>query len=532
MQLLHNPIFLLFIVIVSGELIGHIKFKQFSLGSSAVIFTGLAFGHFGFTLPIVFQSLGLVLFIYSVGLQAGPGFLSSFKKQGLKLSIGATIIVFSGFLTTLLCSWLGGFDAGISAGLFSGALTSTPGLAVAVEAVAESQAPAAYGLTYCFGVFGVILFVRLLPRLMKIDLQAEEQQMKEEISQEHPPMTYRHIEVTNPNIYGKTLKEIALNQIAPVVLTRLLRPNAKEPVIVYGDTILQQGDKVRIVGQAAAISKASMLLGQPVEESLEFTQGLTKKAILVSKRSAAGFNVSALNLKTSFDIQIARITRNGIDLAAEKNTRLHLGDILHVVGQEQSIKNVTRMLGNDVRETYRTDLIPIIVGLLIGFLIGQFPIYIPYVGQFKLGLSGGVLLAGLTLSSLYKTGPLIWDIPSTTNNFIRELGLLLFLATVGTRTGETILITLQQQGLTLFLSGMAVTLVPLIVTLFICRKILKIRFLHILGVITGGMTSTPGLASIASLVETPYAASAYATVYPVALISMILLTKILVLIQG
>lgn len=153
-------------------------------------------------------------------------------------------------------------------------------------------------------------------------------------------------------------------------------------------------------------------------------------------------------------------------------------------------------------------------------------------GQFKLGLSGGVLLAGLTLSSLYKTGPLIWDIPSTTNNFIRELGLLLFLATVGTRTGATILVTLQQQGLTLFLSGMAVTLVPLIVTLFICRKILKIRFLHILGVITGGMTSTPGLASIASLVETPYAASAYATVYPVALIGMILLTKILVLIQG
>ncbi len=345
-------------------------------------------------------------------------------------------------------------------------------------------------------------------------------------------MTYRHIEITNPNIYGKTLREIALNKIAPVVLTRLLRPNAKEPVIVYGDTILQQGDKVRIVGQAEAISKASMLLGQPVEETLEFTQGLTKRAILVSKRSAAGFNISALNLKTSFDIQVARITRNGIDLTAEKNTRLHLGDILHVVGQEQSIKNVTRMLGNDVRETYRTDLIPIIVGLLIGFLIGQFPIYIPYVGQFKLGLSGGVLLAGLSLSSLYKTGPLIWDIPSTTNNFIRELGLLLFLATVGTRTGATIIETLQQQGLALFFSGMAVTLVPLILTLFISRKILKIRFLHILGVITGGMTSTPGLASIASLVETPYAASAYATVYPVALIGMILLTKVLVLVQG
>ena len=292
-----------------------------------------------------------------------------------------------------------------------------------------------------------------------------------------------------------------------------------------------RGDKLRIVGEQEAIRNAVLVLGCEVEETLEFTQGgLSKRTIMVSKRSAAGFNIASLNLKTSFDVQISRITRNGIDLAPEKNTRLHLGDILHVVGQEQSLKNVTRILGNDIRETYRTDLIPIIVGLLIGFLIGQIPLFIPYIGQFKLGLSGGVLLAGLILSSLYKTGPLIWDIPATTNSFIRELGLLLFLATVGTRTGATILTTLQQQGLTLFLSGICVTLVPLFVTLIICRKVLKIHFLHMLGVMTGGMTSTPGLASIASLVETPYAASAYATVYPVALIGMILLTKILVLI--
>ena len=241
MTLLHNPVFLLFIVISTGELVGFLKFKNFSLGSSAVIFSGLAFGHFGFTLPSVFQTLGLVLFIYSVGLQAGPGFLSSFKKQGLNLSLGATIIVVSGFLTTLICSWLGNFDAGIAAGLFSGSLTSTPGLAVAVEAIAESQAPAAYGLTYCFGVLGVIIFVRLLPKLMKVDLLAEEQMMKEALSREHPPIIYRHLEVTNPNIFGKSVNELSLNDMTHVIITRLLRPGASEPVIVYGDTILQQG---------------------------------------------------------------------------------------------------------------------------------------------------------------------------------------------------------------------------------------------------------------------------------------------------
>lgn len=530
--LIHNPVFILFVVIASGELIGQIKFKQFSLGSSAVIFTGLAFGHFGLTLPKVFQTLGLVLFIYSVGLQAGPGFLSSFKKQGLNLSIGASIIVISGFLTTLACSWVFGFDAGIAAGLFSGALTSTPGLAVAVEAVADSQAPAAYGLTYCFGVMGVILFVRLLPRFMKIDLLEEERQMKEEINQEYPPMAYYHVEISNPNIFGKRVKDLDLKHHSPVVITRLLHAGSKEPEIVYGDTMLNQGDKLRIVGQEQALKHAIMLLGNTVEESLEFTQGLTKKKILVSKRSAAGFNAGSLNLKTSFDIQVARITRNGIDLVPEKNTRLHIGDILHVVGQERAIENVTRLLGNNVRETYHTTLMPIIVGLLVGFLIGQIPLSLPFLGEFKLGLSGGVLLAGLILSSLYKTGPLIWEIPATTNSFIRELGLLLFLAAVGTRTGATILATMQEQGLVLFFSGILVTLVPLLVTLLICRRVLKIRFLHMLGVMTGGMTSTPGLASISSLIETPYAASAYATVYPVALIGMILLTKVLVLVSG
>ena len=530
MSLLHNPVFLLFAVIVSGEIIGHLKFKNFSLGSSAVIFTGLTFGHFGLTLPAVFQTFGLVLFIYSVGLQAGPGFLSSFKKQGLHLSLGASVIVLTGFIVTLVCSWIGGFDAGIAAGLFSGALTSTPGLAVAVESVADSRAPAAYGLTYCFGVLGVIMFVRLLPRILKVDLLAAEQRMKDQIHQEHPPMISRHIEITNPNIFGKKVRDIHFKKSAPVVLTRLLKVGATEPIIVYGDTQLDKGDKVRIVGHRDDIEQAILLLGQPIEETLEFSMGLAKKSIMISKHSRVGFQAGALNLKKAFGIQVSRITRNGIDLTPNKNTRLHLGDIIHVVGHEEAIKNATWMLGNDIRETYRADLIPIIVGLLIGFLVGQFPLYIPYVGEFTLGISGGVLLTGLILSALYKTGPLIWEIPATTNSFIRELGLLLFLATVGTRTGANILETLHEQGLALFLSGIAVTLVPLLMALFIGSKILKIKFLHLLGVMTGGMTSTPGLASISGLVETPYAASAYATVYPVALIGMILLTKILVMI--
>ncbi len=529
MSLFHNPVFILFMVIASGELIGHIKLKSFSLGASAVIFTGLAFGHFGLTLPKEFQTLGLVLFIYSVGLQAGPGFLSSFKQQGLSLSLGALVVVSVGFAATLACSWVLDFDAGIATGLFAGALTSTPGLAVAVETIGDPLTPAAYGLTYCFGVIGVILFVSLLPKLMRINLEQEEEALKNEINQTHPGIIFEHIEITNPNIYGKNVDELGLPQIAPVILTRLLRRGADEPQLIYGNTALQEGDKLRIVGEKKAINKAILLLGQPVPEEISFNRGLTKKKILVSKHTAVGYSIEALNLKKTFNIQISRINRNGFELTPDQNTRLHVGDILHVVGEAESIQNVARLLGNDMRETYRTDLVPIILGLLIGCLLGQIPLTLPFIGEFRLGLSGGVLLAGLLLSNLYKTGPLIWDIPSTSNSFIRELGLLLFLATVGTRTGAIILETLQQQGITLFIAGIIVTLLPLLVALLVCRYLLKIRFLHMLGVMTGGMTSTPGLASISTLVETPFSASAYATVYPVALIGMIFFTKLLAL---
>ncbi len=532
MVIMHNPVFLLLLIIVLGEALGHIRIRAFSLGSSAIIFVALAFGHYGFALPGEFQTLGLVLFIYSVGLQAGPGFLSSFKSQGLSLTLGALTIVFVGFLVTLGCCMIFDFDLGIGAGLFSGALTSTPGLAVAVEAVENSRAPAAYGLTYCFGVVGIILFINLLPRVLKIDLAGEEQALHQELTEDNPPFTYHHIEVTNPNLFNKPIAEIFLKDIAPVVLTRLLRRGAEEPILVASDTVIMEGDQIRIVGREEDLKKIELYMGRPIKEEIRFNRGITKKMILVSKRQAVGHTIGFLSFRKVFNVQVSRVTRNGFDLPAQDNTRLHLGDILHVVGDENSLKNVSRILGNDVRSIYRIQLLPIFIGLLTGFIIGKIPLHLPLVGDFSLGITGGVLLAGLLLSGLYKTGPFIWEVPSTANSFIRELGLMMFLATVGTKTGETIVETLAQQGTELFFSGILVTLIPLLVSLVVCRSVLRIRFLRMLGALTGGMTSTPGLASAAALSETSYAAAAYATVYPVALIGMILFTKLLILILG
>ena len=525
--LLSNSVFLLFAIIILGEGLGHIRLKSFSFGSAAIIFVAMAFGHFGYTLPSEFQTLGLVLFIYSVAVTAGPGFFTSFKKQGINLAIGAVTIIGVAGLMTVLCCWLFNFDVSTGAGLFAGALTSSPGLAVAVEAV-EGNAAAAYGVTYAGGIISVIVFVNLLPKILRVDIKHEEMSIGKERTENNPPFTFHHVEVTNSNLFGNKIVDLKLKEIAPVVLTRLLRKDAKEPILVTGETILCEGDKLRIAGREKDLARIELFLGKPIAGEIAFNKGLTKKSIIVSKQSAAGHTLGFLNLRETFGIQATRITRNEIDLPASATTKLHIGDILHVVGEEDALKNVSRILGNDVKQTYKVSLLPILIGLVAGFILGQIPLSLPLLGRFSLGVTGGVLVSGLILGYLYKTGPFIWEMPTTANAFLRELGLMFFLATVGTKTGATIIETVTSQGAELIVAGLVVTIVPMIACVAMCKYVLKIPFLRMLGVLTGGMTSTPGLAAINSYTNSPYPPSAYATVYPVGLIGMILGTKILV----
>ncbi|MBE0598537.1 MAG: transporter [Desulfuromonadales bacterium] len=529
MVLLHNPIFLLLLIIVLGEMLGKVRVGDLSLGPSAIIFVALAFGHFGLSLPEGVQTIGLAMFIYAVGLQAGPGFISSFRRHGLALALGVLAMAATGTAVAYGCCRLFGFDAGIGAGLLSGAMTSTPSLAAAVELVGHSQAPAAYGVTYVFGVIGVALAIRLLPKLLRINIGTEETSLARELADVHPPITFRHLELTNANLFGRRVADIYLKSIAPLTITRLLRQGASEPVLVGADTVLQAGDRLRVVGTPADLEKAQLFLGQPVEGEIAFDRVLAKKSIVVSKREFAGTTLGYFNFREAFNVQVARITRNGIDLPADANTRLHLGDILHAVGDERSLRNITRILGNDLKSTYDINLLPILLGLLFGLLLGQLTIPLPLIGSFTLNTTGGTLLAGLLLGARYQTGPLIWDVPSAGNRLIRDLGLALFLAAVGTSAGVSFLATLQTHGLPLLLSGVAVTLLPVIIGAAVGLWWLRIRFLRLLGMLVGGMTSASGLEAANILSATPYAPAAYATVYPLALLGKILAVKVLIL---
>lgn len=527
MTLLHNQIFLLLLIIILGDLLGKLRLKGLSLGPSAIIFVALAFGHFGVTLPHGIQTIGLAMFIYAVGLQAGPGFASSFRSHGLAMALAVIAMALTGMLVTLACCRLFGFDAGTGAGLLAGAMTSTPALAAAVEVVGHSQAPAAYGVTYGFGVVGVALAIKLLPKLLRVDLKQEEQRLADDLAQVNPPITFRHIEVSNPNLFGKRIDQLFLREMAPVTITRLLRRGAEEPVLVSAETVLQEGDHLRVVGRIDDLEKAALFIGQQIEGEISFERMLTKKSIVVSKRRFVGTTLGYFNFRETFNIQVARITRNGIDLLPDANTRLHLGDVVHVVGDERALRNVSKMLGNDLKATYDISLLPILVGLLLGFLLGRLTIPLPLIGPLTLGTTGGTLLAGLLLGARYQTGPLIWDLPAAGNRLIRDLGLALFMATVGTSAGASFVATLQESGLALLFSGMLVTLLAVAVGAALGYFLLRIRFLRLLGSLVGGMTSASGLAAAGSLSPTTYAPAAYATVYPVALIGKILAVKIL-----
>jgi putative transport protein len=529
MTLIHNQIFLLLVIIILGELLGKIRLWNLSLGPSAIIFVALAFGHFGVTLPQGVQTIGLAMFIYAVGLQAGPGFASSFRSHGLAMALTVIVMALTGVLVSYLCCRIFGFDAGTGAGLLAGAMTSTPALAAAVEIVGHSRAPAAYGVTYGFGIIGVVLAVKLLPTLLRTSIPAEEEGLAAELAVVNPPITFRHIEVSNPNLFGKRVDQILLKEIAPVTVTRLLRRGATEPVLVGADTVLLEGDRLRVVGRIGDLEKAALFIGQAVAGEIAFERMLTKKSIVVSKRRFVGVTIGYFNFRETFNVQLARITRSGIDLVPDANTRLHLGDVLHAVGDERALRNIARMLGNDLKATYDISLLPILVGLLLGLLLGRLTLPLPLVGPLTLGTTGGTLLAGLLLGARYQTGPLIWDLPASGNRFIRDLGLALFMAVVGTSAGASFVATLQERGLALLFSGALVTLLPVAAGALLGLWLLRIRFLRLLGALVGGMTNASGLATAGTLSPTSYAAAAYATVYPVALIGKILAVKILLL---
>ncbi|PWJ43735.1 aspartate:alanine exchanger family transporter [Sediminitomix flava] len=531
-KVLTTDYFALFLIIGLGILLGRISIKGISFGVSAIIFVALFYGWFTqevlgvpFAIPKIIQTLGLILFIFTIGMQAGPSFFESFRSQGSKLIIMAVLAVTTGCATTLGLAFLFDVDINIAAGLFTGALTSTPGLAAAIDSTGSDLASIGYGIAYPFGVIGVILFLRLSPKLFRVDLKKEDDNYKAQTTSSAPPVVNQNFIITNQNVFGKTIGDLSIRSMTKASISRVM--HGDESISPNQDTVLSEGDLVRAVGTSEALHKVELLLGTPTDKKIPRSGLFEVDWIIATKQDVVGKSLQELNLRDNYQATVVRIRRADIDLVPRPSTKIRFGDKLKVSVTKGNFVPLCEALGNSSKALKQADFLPIAMGIVIGVLLGKVNFPLPGGNEFSLGLTGGVLIAALLLSWKGKTGPIIWNLSSEGNAMLRLLGLVLFLTPVGVGAGSKIVPTIAENGFGIFGIGALITIIPMVVSTVIARVVLKINFFSALGALTGGMTSTPGLSAIEPMTDTDAPSVAYATVYPFALVTVIFCSQII-----
>ncbi|MUV36781.1 putative transporter [Lentibacillus sp. JNUCC-1] len=523
-DLLHEPLILVFAILLLGSALGSVKVKGISLGAAGVLLVAMVFGHFGFQVYPVVQNLGLSLFIVAVGLQAGPRFFRMMRSNGLIFGIIALLIVVVSIGTTLIVAKLFNLSTALSVGLMTGALTSTPGLAAALQATNDPLASVGYGIAYPFGVLVVVLFVQLLPRIGKIDLEKDLEDANNPIKTEQSP-EFMTIQVTNSSLDKKTLEELALNKKS-IVISRVIRND--HTMIALSDTVILHGDELVAVGTPTELESFRDYAGVQVDSHLENPDNIQLKKITVESDGIIGKSLKELNLRQEYGTTVTRIERSGLELYQNPNMPLIRGDVLTMVSSESRLDEVSNLFAQKKLSVTNIDIFSISITLLIGILIGMIPFHIPELGTIKLGTAGGPLFAALVIGHFGKLGPIHVRYHGQSNHVVQELGLVLFLAGAGTTAGQGLLEVVQEEGFRLIFGGTLITVIPVIIGFFIARKLFKLSIVHSLGALCGGMTSTPALGALNQVVESDDPAIAYAAAYPFSLIFIAIAAQLIV----
>lgn len=537
-----HTIFIYSIVISLGISLGKIKLFGISLGITFVLFVGIVIGHFGFSANhevIAFiRDFGLILFVFSIGLQVGPGFFSSFKKGGITMNLFALVIVLLGALTTIGLHLITGMSMPMLVGVMSGAVTNTPGLGAAQQALAQTSNISdtvpdiglGYAVAYPFGVLGIILAMLALRKFQKVNLNEELDLYNQRVTPSELIPEKISILVNNPKVFNKTISEISKTVRHDVVISRVLHNG--ELHLASSDTVVYENDIILVVTQKGLIDEIVKQIGNLSDMDLTSKSGnLVTRRVIVTNRSVFGKTLGSLKLRTLYNINITRLYRSEIELVASPQLRLQMGDRLTVVGDENSLKKVIAHLGNSVKRLNEPNLIPIFIGILFGVILGSVPFFIPGItNPIKLGLAGGPLIIAILLSKYgYKFSLISYTTPSA-NLMLREIGIVLFLASVGILSGGKFISTLLSgDGFIWMGYGAIITLIPLILVGFTARLIFKRNFLEICGLLSGSMTDPPALAYANSLTHSEAPAVAYATVYPLVMFLRIFIAQLLIL---
>jgi len=525
-QLMGNPMVVLFVVIASGMLLGQLSLAGLSLGSSGVIFTALAAGHLGYHLPGGIGTLGMLLFVYSIGLTAGPGFFRVFRQQGKTLAILAVVLVTAGAATTWVLARTLHLPTDLAAGLFAGALTSTPGLAAVMEALPSgSQAAVGYGIAYPFGVIGVVLFVQLLPRLLRIDLDEMDRQLH---SSTGPDRTIHRVlvEVQNPALSGRRLADLEMIAEANCQITRVLHDDRLMPI--DKDFLVEPGQHLLLVGRAFRLDAIIALLGRKsTRTDYHLDTEHERMQVVVTSKNIVGKSIGALRLLGTFGVTVSRITRHEVEFVPDLEDIVQWGDALLIVGAPGDLARFAQYAGHRTKAFDQTDLISLGLGIIAGVVLGS--ITLGFGSQrFALGMVGGPMLVALLVGHFGRIGRIYGSLPRASRLLMMELGLVFFLADAGVKAGGSLFEVIQTYGLSLCGAALAATIVPMAVGVVVARGVFKMNFLQVLGGTCGGMTSTPGLGVLTARTDSDIPIVSYAAAYPVALILMTILGHALV----
>jgi putative transport protein len=531
--LLSEQMMVIFIILALGALLGSLSWRGISLGTAGVLFVALVFGYLGFSAPKAIMDLGLLLFVYAVGLQAGPRFFRTFRKQGLRFVAIGISVAFTGMLVTIGLAIGLGLSDDVAAGLYTGALTCTPALAAAMDVFsrlspgADAAVSVGYGIAYPFSMIGVVLIVHILPRLLKRNLQAEENSWLAERHKELPMLVVRQYEVTNPNMDGKTLRELDTHRLAQVNITRVRRGEVVS--MVRPDYVIHTGDIVMAVGPQAEMNKIKLLLGSETQVPMDMNTNIATADLEVTSSDVSGQTLAELKVWESFGVIITRIRRQGVEISPLGSMSLDIGDGLHVVGERHDVDEFVKQVGGNSQKVQETSMVTYLLGLVFGIGLGLIPFRLASGVELKLGIAGGAFLVSLLVGHFGRIGRLKLIVPAAAKNLTRELGLMLFLAGAGTTAGAHIVDVFQKQGLALFVAGLIVTASSVLVGLILMFKVFHLDTLASLGALTACMTNPPGLAAANSQTSTDLATLSYASVYPVALIFKILFAQLLVI---
>ena len=537
-----HSILVLALAIAVGIFLGaKLKIKGITLGITWILFCAIACSHFGMVLDPLVESfakdLGLILFVYSIGLQVGPSFFSSFGKGGIKLNMLAASIVVLGCITAFVIHWLSGEDIATMTGVLFGAVTNTPGLGAAQQTfqdltgIVNPDIASGYAMAYPLGVVGVIFSLLLLRWFFRVKLEKEEEQVESEKGEEKQ-IEHIDIQLTNPQVEGIRVRDLSLLTHVKLIVSRLVDANGNDSM-PDGDTILHVGDRVRIVGDHEN-ERTVLLLGKKTEipsDEQNKEVHLVSRHIVVTKAKLNGRRIGDLNVRAAFHITITRIRRAGIELLAMPDLVLQLGDRLTVVGEKEAVDKVAKVFGNSTKKLDAPNLASLFFGIVLGVALGSLPIMLPGLSQpFKFGIAGGSLIVAILIGAFGPKWHLVTYTTSSANLMIREIGIALFLAAVGFGAGKTFVPTLIGGGYVWIGYGVIITILPLLLIGIIARKCLKLDYFTLMGLIAGSTTDPPALAYATQLSsQNDRAAVAYSTVYPLTMFLRVLSGQLMIL---